>query len=437
MNKIQNIFNKSFGEYVLVILIAIIIVVTYYTLIDYFNIKQLKNSTLSKSVEGMEVTYMAPRWNRNQCLYTMSETIEDELVNSGFEKSTKDWNLYFPCAYDEITKEVQQMPVVDGAKYFILENCDEIVAKELLWKHIVKHYDYPIAKTLLPNSYILYDDNDVNRFKYEYDPAKIYIMKKNIQRQEGLKITNDKDEIINGYNSNGYVLAQELLQNPYIISGRKTNMRFYVLVVCKGDNMSVFVYRDGFMYYTKDLFQPGSLEDGPNITTGYIDRSVYDENPLTHEDLRTYLDDTNRQNLSDTETSIRLQGLKISEVYFGRIYNLIRQIFMAFVGKLSGVAGARKFNDTNTSFQMFGVDIAVDNKLNPMVMEVNKGPDLGAKDKRDSELKHGAVRNMFKVIGAIPMEKNCDTNYVKVLEVSSGTINGTSSNISDSESCIL
>jgi len=110
-------------------------------------------------------------------------------------------------------------------------------------------------------------------------------MKKNIQRQEGLKISNSKHEILDGY-KNGYVLVQELLQDPYLISGRKTNMRFYVLVVCKANNTDCYVHKDGFMYYTKVPFVKNSLDDAPNITTGYIDRQVYIDNPLTHYDLR-------------------------------------------------------------------------------------------------------------------------------------------------------
>jgi glutathione synthase/RimK-type ligase-like ATP-grasp enzyme len=38
-------------------------------------------------------------------------------------------------------------------------------------------------------------------------------------------------------------------------------------------------------------------------------------------------------------------------------------------------------------FQLYGVDVAIDDKLKPMIMEVNKGPDLTAKDGRDKDLK--------------------------------------------------
>ena len=427
---LSNIFRKSFGEYILIIIIAILILSTYYILMEYFS--QMQKAQQIQQIQQTEsmacVNYSKPTWGRNTCGYLMSDTIQDELTNGGFVKSDNDWSVYFPCAYDEIAKEVNQMPVVNGGKYFILENCDIIVAKELLWKYVVEYHGIEKAQTLLPNSYILYEDDDVNRFKNEFDilPNKMYIMKKNIQRQEGLKISNDKNTIVNGFKDptdGGYVLAQELLQDPYTISGRKTNMRFYVLVVCKGDDMTVFVYNDGFMYYTREPFEKGTMDSDRNITTGYIDRQVYVDNPLTHGDLRTYLDDPNRNNLNYSETQFKNQGFRLSEIYFNRIYGLIRDVFLAFVGKLSGPKANRKFNDTNVMFQIFGVDVAVNDKLSPMIMEVNKGPDLGAKDDRDSELKHGVVKDTFKVVGLVGCEDFTKTNFIKVLDVSNGSIN--------------
>lgn len=393
MNSIKNLY-----KYLIVIIFVIFVIMLYYSIDEYYD-------NLNKLT----------RWSRNKCNYLMNDTLLNELNRNGIKESQSNWNLYFPCLYDDVSKEIDMMPVVNDAKYFILENCDEIVAKELLWKYVVSYFDYPIAKTMMPNGYILYDNNDLKRFANEYDPSKIYIMKKNIQRQEGLKITKDKNEILNGFNNGGYVLVQELLQNPYIISGRKTNMRFYVLVVCKGNNnMNVYVYKDGFMYYTKNMFKPGTVDTDTNITTGYIDRQVYIDNPLTHQDLKIYLDNPNRGNLTDVEKYLKIQGLKISEIYFNRIYYLLKQVFTAFAGKL---LATKKFNDTNVRFQLFGVDIAVDNKLNPTIMEVNKGPDLSAKDERDAKLKHEVMNNIFKIIDVVPKTNYEDTMFLKILEI--------------------
>lgn len=404
-----DIFNKSIKEYVIIFIIAILILIIYYS----FN---------TQTENLINIEYEPAKWGRNTCDYVMNETLVDELKSNDIEKSEL-WSLYFPCAYDEIEKEVKQMPIVDGGKYFILENCDVMVAKEWLWKFVVIYYGFEKAKTLLPTSYVLYDDIDKTRFENEYDPKKMYIMKKNIQRQEGLKITNSKEEILGGY-KNDYVLVQELLQDPYLIAGRKTNMRFYVLVVCKGNNTDVYVHKEGFMYYTKVPFVKNSSEEAPNITTGYIDRQVYVDNPLTHGDLRKYLDDPKREGLLQIESEIRKQGLMVSDVYFGRIYDLIRDVFMAFVGRMSqGADGKKKFNDSNITFQLFGVDIGVNDNLSPMMMEINKGPDLGAKDDRDSKLKHKVVRDMLKIVGVARKISDDDHDFVQVLDIENGKIN--------------
>lgn len=356
------------------------------------------------------------KWNRNDCPYLMSKTLENVLnENKIFKDSANGWQIYFPCSYDEIEKEIDQMPVKNNAKYFIIDNVDTMTAKEWLWKNVVNHHGIEKAKTMIPNGYILYSSDDINRFNNEYDSEKLYILKKNIQRQEGLKISNNKSEIMNGFKSN-FVIAQELLQNPYIIDGRKTNMRFYVLVVCNSGNISVYVFNDGFMYYTKVPFRKNDPSIDVNVTTGYIDRDVYKVNPLTHEDLRNYLDDPNR-NLNHIEFNIRKQGLKISQIYFDRINELLRNVFLSFVGNICVL---KKFNN-NVIFQLFGVDIAVNDMLQPMVMEINKGPDMGAKDTRDSELKHNVIRDMFRLIGVDVVAKN-NNGFNKILEVDNGVI---------------
>jgi len=66
------------------------------------------------------------------------------------------------------------------------------------------------------------------------------------------------------------------------------------------------------------------------------------------------------------------------------------------------------------SFQLYGVDVAIDDQLRPQVMEINKGPDLGAKDDRDKKLKIGLCKDMLKCVG---LNDSDDSNkFINVLE---------------------
>jgi hypothetical protein len=406
-------------NWIIICLIALTIVIIY---------KLLASSNCNCNEEEHMINIkpvLNPQWSRNACDYSINNTLQTVMDKYNIKKTNdSNFDIMMPCLYDEITHEITNMKTDNDTnkKYFIVADADQLIAKDLLWKHLVAHYGINKAMSIMPMSYILYHQNDVNRFSQEHDTNKIYIMKKNIQRQEGLKITNSKSEILEGYN-NGYVIAQELLQDPYTITdnlkgktnNRKINMRFYALVICQENDITAYVHKNGFMYYTKESFEKGSLRDEPNITTGYIDREVYDVNPLTHDDFRTYLDNPNRQ-LIKAEKNIREQGLKLSNVVFTRINDVIKETFTAIIGKICNGGKLKKY----ITFQLFGFDIALNDELLPMVMEVNKGPDLGSKDKRDGEVKVKVVADIFRTIKVI--NDNESSDFIKVLEIDNGKI---------------
>lgn len=418
IKNIIDIYSISQSQIMLIIIIALIILIIYNMIFS----SKCKDKFATENMINVSQS-LIPAWTRNKCDYLMNETLSDVLSDNNISYSDENWTMQFPCGYDEISKEIDQFQIKENGKYFLIDNIDIITAKEFLWLHMLKHHGMTKTLTMMPMSYILYNNNDIEKFKNEYDSNKIYIMKKNIQRQEGLLITNNKNVILNGINES-YVLAQELLQDPYTINGRKINMRFYVLIVCKKENIDVYTFNDGFMYYTKDLFKKGSLEEGPNITTGYIDRWVYKVNPLTHGDFKEYLDKP--RDLTDFERSIRDQGLKLSQIIFNRIYKLLADVFIAYAGKI----GMMEKMYNNIKFQIFGVDIAINDQLYPMVMEVNKGPDMGAKDERDSKLKHNVVTDMMKIVGEIGEigemdNENMDkqNGFIKILDIDNNNVN--------------
>ena len=347
------------------------------------------------------------RWKRDKtCKYMMNKTLKNVLDDNNINQTdSDDWAFYFPCTYNHIKQEINNVSTRNNnQRLFIVNNADQLTSKNNIWKNLVKVYGREEARHLMPTTYILSNHTDMELFNKEHSPKKLYILKKNIQRQKGIKLTNKKTEILNSINDN-YVVVQELLQNPYLINGRKINMRFYLLFVCQNNEVSAYVHRNGFMYYTRDPFVKNSLEDGPNITTGYIDRVVYDVNPLTHDDFRNYLD--KHRKLSGAEMDILNNNRRISEVVFYRIYDLLRKTVIAVKHTVCNNSHIKR----NISFQLFGADIAVSDKLIPQLIEVNKGPDMSYKDKRDGKVKYGVMTDIFKVLKAI---NNKDHGFIEI-----------------------
>lgn len=349
------------------------------------------------------------RWKRaNQCNYKMGATLKKILKENNIKQTTsEDWTIYIPCTYNSITKEINKIkPTKKEQRVFVVNNADQLAGKNMIWENIAKSYGNEVASQLMPRTYILNKEADMTRFKKEYNNNNIYILKKNIQRQKGLQITKNKNEILEA-KEKGYVIVQEILQHPYCVDGRKINMRFYLLLVCQKNEISAYVHKEGFMYYTRVKYKEGNMDKENIITTGYIEREVYEKNPLTHGDFRKYLDDGNRK-LNDKELKIVCEEKKISDVVFDAIYELLKVIIIA----VKHIACVGSHIQESLSFQLFGADIAINKQLKPQLMEINKGPDMGAKDERDNEIKYNVMTDVFKVLQAIP--KN-DHEFIKLI----------------------
>jgi hypothetical protein len=375
------------------------------------NVSEERNSGISfKNINCNKIYYGLPcKYIKEDCFY---ETLEEQ----GFilSDNIKIASLVVPCSYENSENEIKDLirngieenMFGDSVRIFMLNNTDHMVSKLALWKYLKEKYGSKVASGFIPYSWDLTDSNEVEIFKKEYSPEKLYITKNNHQRQEGLEIHDSLDTILKSRDK--YLLVQELLQDPYLISGRKINLRVYVLVIKDNkSNIKIMVYKDGFMYYTPELFEKGDKKFEKNITTGYIDRKVYEENPLTHMDLRRYLDSNREMTPIEEYIKKSYPKVKISEYVFSQIYELIAFVFQTY----ENIVGSKS---NGVSFQLYGVDVAINDKLKPMIMEINKGPDLGAKDGRDKELKKNLAKDILKSTGLITNDSS--NNFLTVLE---------------------
>lgn len=396
-------------------ILAIIILVTTILLIKYIakniSFKIIQDIEINEPYINIKPT-SSTYTHAKPCKYQINEAIKKIInkynIKEAHNVSDASWSLYLPCDYNYIDQEIEMIDTTNlstDKKFFIINNCDELTSKSSIWTHLIQKYGLNGATKIMPKTYRL--NEDIDMFNHDFSGDKLYIMKKNIQRQEGLKITNDKQTILNGH-KDGYIIVQDLLQNPYLIDGRKTNMRFYLLILTKNNELNAYVHKEGFMYYTKNKFVPGVLDPNVNITTGYIDRSVYDKNPLTLGDLRKHLD-KQKNRLSLAEIQILEEGNTISKEVFFRIYKMLAKVVEAVRYKL---LAKNKLNDY-LCFQIFGVDVALSDTLEPQLMEVNKGPDLGSKDERDGEIKEKVITDIFKLVKIIPGD---DYDFIPIVK---------------------
>ena len=325
--------------------------------------------------------------NKNfyKCRNKLGKVTNNIFSNFNFSHNNKSWDIYLPCGYNNVERELKTINI-NGDKskiIFGINGCDNIVSKNGIWDILKNTYTRKLASELMPTSYILYDQNELNHLKNDFKQGDIYILKKNIQRKEGLKLTKDLKEILSASKEN-YRVAQKYMRNLYLINNRKVNLRIYLVVVIKGDKKKFYISRKGKCIYTYKEYNDNDFDFESNITSYHLDMNIYKKNPRNFQELIDYIDKQGHD------------GKKL----FRNIEKLMYFTSQAMEKKLyqsDNLKGA-------TTFQIFGGDVIFDKNLHPYLLEFNKGPDMNARDKVDEFMKTDVQYDMFSLVGLVPYD---------------------------------
>lgn len=349
---------------------------------------------------------------------SIPELLGKVMSEKNITNNKDNYDYYIPCSYNSCEKDVLAFENKEkGKKIFLIDGCDWIASKLALWELLVDYYG-DTASQYMPTTHLLENEKDLKNFPKHFTknktvrPNQMYVLKNYAQRQEGIKLTKDLDEIMGGL-KNGWYLAQDYIYNPYLIANRKINCRYYLLVVCRKGIIEGYIHKDGFLYYTPKYYEENNMEFDRHITTGYIDRKIYELNPLTLQDFRDYLDCSNRIESDDNNKwkCLSNKNSGLSKKWDESAEKLMNKVMQAINQKIC----KNKKLDNHVRFQLFGCDLAPDANLGVTLMEINKGPDLNSKDEKDAKVKLLVQKDIFKIIDPdIDSQDIKDTRFVKI-----------------------
>lgn len=317
-----------------------------------------------------------------------SELLKTVLDENNFKNTLSEFKLYMPCGYNyvesELAKENIESPYIFG-----LKGCDRIVSKNNLWKILENAFGRYGASKIMPETYLIGDDD---QFRMAYDKLRngqVMICKKNLQRKLGLKFAfNVKD--LEECKKEDFKVAQIFFNNSYAIQNRKVNLRIYYVVKKMGNKLEFYMNKNGKLLYTKNQTS-GNITFESHITSYQMDPSLYDKEHLPH-------------NFKEFESFIGKKQYK-------NLFEKIKQKMVYLSDAISYVFKDDQYMDKKC-FQLFGVDVII-NEGEPYILEVNKGPDMIPKCKKDIELKKTIYEETFRIGGVLykPFKRN---NFVKI-----------------------
>ena len=162
-------------------------------------------------------------------------------------------------------------------------------------------------------------------------------------------------------------IVQLYMERPLLISGRKFDIRCYVLVThCARRGLKGYFYDDAYVRTSSKKYSLSKLAD----------RETHLTNDAVQKNSKTYgkfeegnkLDFTEWQNLVNIDYPDAPDGVVLNKIY-PEIKRLSKLTVQAAADVLS-------VSDVQKSFELYGYDYMVDEQFNPVLIEVNTNPCL-------------------------------------------------------------
>lgn len=233
----------------------------------------------------------------------------------------------------------------------------------------------------LPNDYTMF----ISEYKKNYN--QIWIMKPACKAQgKGIFLVNNINQIISWKNNvkhgdpNEVFVAQKYVMNPFLLGGKKFDMRIYALVTTYSP-LTIYLNRTGFARFTHARYTNSDRNNTYiHLTNVAIQKNCKDYNSITG----------GKWNLRNMK--IYLYS-KYSREKVDNLYKRIQDTILKSILSVEKVI----VNDKH-SFELYGFDIMIDDELNPILLEINANPSLTANTPQDNKIKVDMLDDVFTIL---------------------------------------
>ncbi|CAM9957939.1 unnamed protein product, partial [Scytosiphon promiscuus] len=180
----------------------------------------------------------------------------------------------------------------------------------------------------------------------------------------------------------GSYVVQRYISNPFVIGGKKFDLRLYVLVTSFRP-LTVYIYRDGFAKFSSTRFRRARHADPAHLANELMHLT-------NHAVQRRGAAVGRKWNLKKFKLHVAMRhGRRAMDKLFWDIQALVVRTIRAV---------DRLVIQDRQSFELFGYDVIVDENLRPWLLEVNASPSLGASNREDLRLKKQMVADVLDIV---------------------------------------
>ncbi|NXN79827.1 TTLL4 polyglutamylase, partial [Bombycilla garrulus] len=297
----------------------------------------------------------------------------------------------------------------------------QIGRKDRLWRNLVKMQARCGKKefNFFPQSFILPQDIKLLRKAWEEGASRQKWIVKPPASARGIGI-----QVIHKWSQlpkRRPLLVQRYLHKPYLIGGKKFDLRIYVYVTCY-DPLRVYLFKDGLVRFASCKYS-SSME---SLSNKFMHLTNYSVNKKNME-YKSNLDETACQGhkwaLKALWSYLTQKGVN-SEAIWEKIKDIVIKTIIAsepYVNSLVKMYVRRPY----CCHELFGFDIMLDENLKPWILEVNISPSLHSNSPLDVSIKGQMIRDLLNLAGFVLPSMDSVASRTQTRSVSTFSVGST------------
>ncbi|KAJ3041330.1 Tubulin polyglutamylase ttll4, partial [Rhizophlyctis rosea] len=200
-------------------------------------------------------------------------------------------------------------------------------------------------------------------------------------------------------------VVSRYISNPYLIMGRKFDIRLYV-VVTGWDPLRVYLFEEGVVRFASEGYKRSTAhKDLRRRLVHLTNYSISKRAKRLHgADEEEKMDDETEFDVRDRKWSLKTlkKYLTTQNISFPKIWSSINDVILKTMLSvhMANSSGVKMHVPSRTNcYELFGFDILLDSHLKPWLLEVNISPSLKYSCPTDYDVKSRMCADLLNLVG--------------------------------------
>jgi hypothetical protein len=276
----------------------------------------------------------------------------------------------------------------------------EITVKSFLYrnylnfkKNFSEDFNYMSVTYTLPRDYKKIKENFEN-----YIPQSNYLWllkPSGSARGEGIKFMESFSDV-----PKNLTILTRYIHNPDLLKGRKYDLRVYIFVTGH-QPLKIYVYNEGVVRIATEQYNLDT-SDLKNLYKHLTNVALNKKSEKFKENDNNDQENTNIWSFSLLREHYKKEGKDFDEL-FKKIQDIaVKSIISMHEIEIETELKSNYTLKSNNLFELYGMDILVDQNLNPWLLEINLSPSLSGVGEYEKRIKNKLFTDMFNILGFVP-----------------------------------